>query len=100
MRRENSAFFRFLFTPVRTYQHPCKTYPVINEALENWPAVAPCNTLQLVNMKLFRLKVYEMCLNCWNTVLHQGIRTFEFVESAIICNECMFSTGPFVHGLR
>jgi len=67
-----------------SYVVTCKTYPVINKGLENWPAVAPCTTLQLVDIKLFTLKVYEVCLNCWNTVSHQGIRILEFVESVVI----------------
>ena len=55
----------------------CKTYPVVNKGFDNWPAVAPCITLQLMDMKIFTLKVYEACLNFWNTVLHQGIRILE-----------------------
>ena len=38
----------------------CKTYPVVNKRLENWHAVAPCTTLQLVDIKLFTLKVYDV----------------------------------------
>lgn len=59
-----------------SYVVTCKTFPVVIKGLENWPAVAPCTNLQLVDMKLLTFKDFEVCLNCWNTALHQGIRTF------------------------
>jgi len=44
-----------------SYLVTCKFYSVVNIGLENWPAVASCTILQLLDIKLFTLKVYEVC---------------------------------------
>jgi len=56
-----------------SYLVTCKFYSVVNIGLENWPAVASCTILQLLDIKLFTLKVYEVCLNCWNTVASRNM---------------------------